>query len=143
MLLIIDNLGYLRNHVAAALHLHPIANFHAQPFDLVHVMQRGVSHRCASDQNRRQHRDWREFASAPHLNANVFQLCNPRSRCIFISNRPARSLARESEFILQRGTIHFQDDAVNLIRQRLALFFPLPNECPRLVDRHAPACDSD
>ena len=49
MVFIINHLRHFRNYIPAALHLHPVANLHAQALDLIHVVQRGISHRCAAD----------------------------------------------------------------------------------------------
>src|ERR1035441_6625229 len=54
MLLVLDNLHDLRNHIAAALDLNPIANLYAQFLDEVHVVQRGARYRCASDRDGRE-----------------------------------------------------------------------------------------
>ena len=56
MILVLDHLRNLGDHVAAALDLHPVADLHAQPLDLVHVVQRGVADGRSADQHRRQHR---------------------------------------------------------------------------------------
>ena len=134
VIFVVDDLRDFGDHVAAALHLHPIANLDAQTLDLIHVVQCGVSDGRAADQNRRQHCDGRELASAPHLHADVFQLRDSGARGIFVSNRPARGFSGESEFILQRNAIDFDYDAINLIRQRIALCLPLPDELPCFVD---------
>ena len=49
MVFIINDLRHFRNYIPATLHLHPVANLHAQALDLIHVVQRGISHRCAAD----------------------------------------------------------------------------------------------
>src|SRR5207237_10043782 len=119
--------------IAAALDLHPSADLHAQALDLVHVVQSGISHRGPADQYWCQHGHWRKLAGTPYLHTNVFQLRDPRPCRVFVRYGPAWSLAGEAEFVLQRDPIDFYDDAVDLIRQGIALAFPLLDEIPRLV----------
>src|SRR5580704_2630356 len=109
-----DDLGDFRDNVAAPLDLHPVADFHAQALDLIHIVQRGIAHRGAADQHWGQFGDWREFPGAADLHANAFDLRDSGARCIFIGDGPARSLAGEAEFVLQAGAIHFDDDAIDL-----------------------------
>ena len=49
MLFVVDDFDDLRNHVAAAFHLHPVADLHAQALDFIQVVQRGIPHRRAAD----------------------------------------------------------------------------------------------
>ena len=85
--------------------------------------------------NRRQFGDGREFPGAANLPANVFQFRDSRARGVLVGDRPARSFAGEAEFVLQAGAIDFDDDAVDLVGQRIALGFPLLDEGPDFVHR--------
>ena len=134
MIFILDDLRNFWNHVTAALHLHPVADLYAQALDLVHVMQRGVANGCAADQNWSQHRHRRQFPRAANLHSDVFQLRDSCTRSIFIGYCPARSLARKPKFVLQRCAVDFDDDAIDLIRQRFPFFFPMPDKRPCFVD---------
>src|SRR5579859_7744056 len=57
------------------------------------------------------------------------------ARGVLVGDGPARGFAGEAEFVLQRGAVDLNDDAVDLIRQRLALTFPLPDEFPDFFHR--------
>ena len=133
MIFVFDHLRDLGDHVAAALDLHPVADLHAQALDLVHVVQGGVADGRAADGNRRQHRHRREFPGASDLHANVFELGDAGARGVLVGDRPARSFAGEAELVLQGGAVDFDDDAVDLVGQRVALGFPLLDEGPDFV----------
>ena len=45
---------------------------------------------------------------------------------VLVGDRPTRSFAGVSQFILQRGAVHFDDDAIDFIAQAFALAFPFP-----------------
>ena len=72
--------------------------------------------------------DWCEFSRAPNLNEDVFNLSYSSARSIFVGDRPARSFASESEFILQGNAVDFDHDAIDLIGQAFALSFPFLDE---------------
>ena len=129
MIFVFDDLRDFRNHVAAALDLHPVADLHAEALDLVHVVQGRVADGGAADRNRSEHRNRSKFSRAPDLHANVFELRDSGARRVFVGDRPARGFAGEAEFVLQSGAVDFDDDAVDLVRQRVALTFPLLDEC--------------
>ena len=65
---------------------------------------------------------------------NLLDLRDSASRCVFVSDCPARGFAGESELPLQRNAVDLDHHAVDLIRQRLAFFFPLTDKLPRLVE---------
>ena len=113
--------------------LHPVADLHAQPIDLIHVVQGRIADCSPPNQDWGQHGHGRQLARSADLNANVFQLRDSRSCRVFVGDRPARSFASEPEFVLQCDPIDFHDDAVDLIRQGIALAFPLLDEIPHLV----------
>src|SRR5437764_15151470 len=52
MLLVLDYLDDFGNHVAAALYRYPVADLHAQPLNLVGIVQRGAGDSGASDAHR-------------------------------------------------------------------------------------------
>src|SRR6185437_6201481 len=47
--IIIYNPYNLRDHIAAAFHFHPIADLHAEPLDLIHVVKSGTAHSRPAD----------------------------------------------------------------------------------------------
>ena len=93
-------------------------------------MQRGVAYRGATDEDRLQLGDGREFAGPADLHANAFDLGYASPCGIFVGNRPARCLAGEAKLVLQACAIDFHDDAIDFIGQRLTLGFPLLDEGP-------------
>ena len=128
------------NDVATALHLHPVADFHAQALDLIHVVKGRVADGGAADRNRRQFGDRRELAGTPHLYADAFNFRDARARGVLVGNRPARRLAGKTQFGLEGSAIDLDDDAIDFVGQRLALFFPALDEFPDLLHifRHGP-----
>src|SRR4029077_1072277 len=99
--MIFVDLDNLWNHIATALYSDPVADLHAEAPNLVHVMQGRVANGRPADQNRHQFRDRRQFAGTASLPTNVFQFGDSAARRILVGNRPPRSLAGETEFILQ------------------------------------------
>ncbi len=123
--LVFQHLHDFGDHIAAALHLHPIANAHAQAIDLVHVVQRGAADRGAADRYRLQPCHRRQLSGAAHLHLDVFNLRLARARRVLVGDRPARSFAGEAQLLLQRNAVDLHDDAVNFVGQGVALAFPL------------------
>ena len=115
MIFVVENPCDLWNHIAAAFNFNPIADLRAEPFDLVHVVQRGAADGGAADRDRLQLRDRGEFPSTPDLHVNIFDLRNTGPRCVFVSNRPARSLAGEAELPVQSRAVDFDHDSINFV----------------------------
>ena len=111
-----------------------------QPLDFVHVVQRRAADRDAADLHRLEHRHRRERARAAHLKDDVVHDRRFLPRRIFVGHGPARGLGREAQFLLQRDFVHLDHDAVDFIRQFLALAFPRIDEFFHRVERvaHAP-----
>src|SRR5439155_9977974 len=78
--------------------------------------------------------DWGEFPRTPDLHVNIFDLRNARPRCIFVSNRPARSLAGKAELPVQSRTVDLDHDSINFVRQAFALLLPFADESPHFVE---------
>ena len=95
-----DDLG---DHIPAALHQHPIADLYSEPIDLVLIVQGGAFHRCPPDWDRPQRRKRREFAGAPDLNQDVFDLRDSRTSCVLVSNGPARRFSGETKLPPEMG----------------------------------------
>src|SRR5579871_3899554 len=112
MIFVVDDLRDFRDHVAATLDLHPVADLYSQALDLIHVVQRGIADGCTADQYGRQHRDRSQFSRAAHLNPDIFQLSDAGTSRVFVGDCPARGFAGESKFILQAGAVDFYHDAV-------------------------------
>ena len=118
--LVLQHLDDLGNDVATALHRDPVADAHAQPLDLVHVVQGGAAHRGSANRYRLQRGHRRQLSGASHLHQDVFDLRFARARRKLVGNRPARRLAGEAQLILQADAIDFHHDAVDLVRQLVA-----------------------
>src|SRR5580704_13049071 len=101
MVFVFDYARDFGNHVAATFHFHPVADFYAEAVDLVHVVEGGATDRGATDGNWPERRYRREFAGAPDLHQNVFDRGDAPTRCIFVSDGPARGFAGVAEFLLQ------------------------------------------
>src|SRR5437667_2255576 len=82
MIFVVENPCDLGNHIAAALDFDPVADLPAEPFDLVHVVQRGAADGGAADRNRLQLRDWGEFPRTPDLHVNICELRYGRPLCL-------------------------------------------------------------
>ena len=136
----LDHLDDVRNHFPGALDDHGVADAQAQPLDFVHVVQRRTADRDAADLHRLEHRHRRERARAPHLKNDVVHDRRFLPRRIFVGDGPARSLRRETQFLLQRDFVDLDHDAVDFVRQFLALAFPGIDEFFHRLERmaHAP-----
>src|SRR5437764_134295 len=134
VLFIVDNFRHLRDDVAAALDLNPIADLYPQTLDLIHVMQRGTAHGGAADRNRFESRNRRKLAGTAHLHMNIFDLSDSAARRVLVSDRPSRSFAGKSKLALQRRAVYFDDNPVNFVGQRFAFFFPLADKLPDFVE---------
>ena len=104
----------------------PIADVLAH--DIGFVVQRRHLYRHAADRHGFEYRVRIEFARAAHVDADVEQF-RPRFGCAKLEGRrPTRILPRVSELRLQREIVDLDDDAVDLVWQRVALRFPVPAE---------------
>ena len=70
-----------------------------------------------------QHGDRRQLARAPHLYRDVFDLRDAGTGRKLISHGPARRAPGIAKTPLQRRLIDLDDDAVDLVAQRVALSF--------------------
>src|SRR5436309_11895554 len=84
MLAVVNYACDLGDDIAPTLDLHPIADLHAQPLDLIHVVERGPAYGGSADGHRLEFRDWRELSSSANLHANVFDLRDAPARSIFV-----------------------------------------------------------
>src|SRR5881227_867117 len=134
MIFVVNHARHFRNDVAAALDFDPVANLYPQALYLIHVVQRGAADSGAANGYRLELRNRRQLSCAPYLYMNLLDLRDSASRCVFVSDCPARGFAGESELPLQRNAVDLDHHAVDLIRQRLAFFFPLTDKLPRLVE---------
>ena len=115
MIFVIHHADDFRDDVAAALDLDPIANFHPQALDLVHVVERSAADRGAADGNGFQHRHRSEFSGTAHLHDNIFNLRDSSAGGVLVGDGPARCFAGVAEFLLDGAVIDFDHDAVDLV----------------------------
>src|SRR5262249_44479130 len=79
-------------------------------------------------------RYWSEFACTSDLHTNVFHFRDTAARRVLVSDGPARSFSREAQAVLYTRGVHFDDDAVNLVRQLVTHGFALGDESEHLID---------
>src|SRR5436305_1535200 len=113
--LVLNDLDYFGNHVAAALHHDPIADLDAQPLNFIFIVQCGPADRSASDWNRSQPCHWGELAGASYLHLDVLDLRGSTAGRVFVSDGPTRGLTGESQPLLQPRGVYLDDDSVNLV----------------------------
>ena len=105
---------HLRNHLAGALHLHPVAHAQVLLPDQRLVVQRGQPHRGAADLHRLEHGERVERAGAPDVHLDVEQ---PRVGDVgreLARDRPARlASAHHAQLVLQRQRVHLHHAAVD------------------------------
>ena len=89
------------DHVARAADHHRVADAHVLAPHFVLIVQRGVGHRDASDEDRRQPRHRGERAGAAHLHVDAEHRGQRFLRRIFVRHRPARFARDKAEFRLQ------------------------------------------
>ena len=123
--LVFQNLHDFGNNIATALHLHPVANAHAQPIDLVHVVQRGSADGGTADGHGLEPCHRRQLTGAAHLHLNVFDLRLARVRGVLVRDGPARGFAGEAQLLLQPNAVDLHHDAVSFVGQAVSLAFPL------------------
>src|SRR5690349_2320383 len=134
MILVLDHFYYFGNHIAAAFDQHPVADLHTKTINLILIVQRGPLHRRSADRHWTQSSKRREFAGAADLHEDVLDLRDSRTRSVLVSNRPARSLAGESELPPLLGGIDLDDDSIDLIWKLLALRFHLVDEIENFIE---------
>ena len=128
MIFVVQHASDFGDHIATTFHFYPVANFYAQAFDEIHIVQSGATHRGAADGDRLQHGRRCKLSSSAYRDHHVFDLRDAAAGSEFIRNRPARSFAREAEFVLQRNAIDFDNDAVDFVRKTVAALFPVLNK---------------
>ena len=144
-------LDHLRDHIARPLHHHPVTRPHAQPRDLVAIVQRDIGDGDPAHQHRGEPADRRQLARPPDLNIDALQRgLGPFGR-EFAGNRPARCLGHKAEPCLIIEPVHLIDHAVYLIIEIRPVFGDVPVANKTFIERlaagkkradgHAPAGD--
>ena len=132
MIFIFHHPHHFGDHVSPALDHDPVTDLHAQSLDLILVMQGGAGDGGAADENRCERGYRRELSGAAHLHQDVLNPGNAGARRVFIGNRPARRFAGEAQLVLNGSVVNLDDNAVNLVRQGIALLLPLADEAQHL-----------
>src|SRR5690349_21671689 len=134
MVLVFHHLYDLRDYIAAALHLYPVADLDPEAFDLVHVVQRGPAHSRSADWNRLEMSDRSQLSRPSHLRNNVLDLRHGRACGVLVCDSPTGCLASKTELLLQRQPVHHNDDAIDLVRQAVAFLLPFLDERPNFLE---------
>ena len=117
---------HLRDDVAGALDQHPVADAHAEPLDLVAIVQGRVGDGDAADADRLQPRDRGQLAGAADLDVDRLEHRLGLLGRELVGDRPARRLRDEAEPLLPVEPVDLVDDAVDVERQVGALRLDRP-----------------
>src|SRR5258708_1565841 len=90
VVLVVDDLDHFRNHVAAALDFHPVADSYAEAIDLVHVVERGAGNGGAANRDGFEPRHWSKLSSSAYLRNNVFDLRDAAAARALVGDGPTR-----------------------------------------------------
>ena len=132
--LLLHHLDDIRNDFARALHHHRIPIVHAQPLDLIDVVQRDVSDGYAADEDRLEVADGRELAALADLPAHILQHRRLLLGLVLVGDYPARGFAGRPQLLALLERIDFEHNAVGHERQLGPDLFKLVNALDRLVD---------
>jgi hypothetical protein len=124
---------HLGNHVAGTPHHHGVADAHVLAPRLRLVVQRGIGHRHAADEDRRQARHRRDRPGAADLHLDRLHRGQCLFRRILVRHRPARLARDEAEALLQRQRIHLVHHAVDVEGQRIAHLAHAGMKCDQAV----------
>ncbi len=125
MLRVFDDGDDLGDDVAAALDLDEVADADAEAGDLVGVVQGGAGDGGAADEDRHERGDGGDLAGAADLEVDAFEPGDAGARGELVGDGPARGLAGEAEAALLRGGVDLDDDAIDLVAERVAEGFGL------------------
>ena len=98
-----------------------VADANALPAHLEQVVQGRVRDRRAADEDRLELGHRRQLAGAADLDLDRVERRRPLLRRILLRHRPARLARLEAELVLQGAVVDLVDDAVDLVRQGVAL----------------------
>ena len=119
-------LDHLRDHVAGALEDDAVADPHAQPRDLVAVVQRDVGDRDPADQHRGEPPDRGQLAGAADLDVDGLQRRLGALGGKLVRQRPARRLGDKAQPRLPVEPVDLVDHAVDVIGQLRRARSPMP-----------------
>ena len=113
--LVLHDLDDLRDDVAGALDRHGVADPHAEPLDLVLVVQGRVLHHHAADGDRLELGDRRQRAGAADLDLDVADDGRRPLGGELVRDRPARRARHKAETLLPVEAVDLVDDAVDVV----------------------------
>ena len=116
----IDPADHFGDDIAGAPDDHRVADAHVLAPHLEQVVQRRVRDRRAADEHRLELGDRRQLAGAADLDLDRVQQRRLLLRRVLLRHRPARLARLEAEPLLQRAIVDLVDDAVDVVRQRVA-----------------------
>ena len=129
----------LRDDVARALQHDAVAGAHAEPRDLVGIVQRRVGHDDAADRHRLEPRDRGQLAGAADLDVDSLKRRLGALGGEFVRQPPARRAPDEAEPRLPVEPVDLVDDAVDVERQVGALGLDRLVGRQRPIERRRPA----
>jgi hypothetical protein len=135
--LVVNDLDHLRDDVAGALDRHRVADPHAQPLDLVLIVQGGVLHHHTADRDGFELRNGRQRAGAADLNFDVAHHGRGALGGELVRNRPARRARHEAETLLPIQPVGFIDHTVDVVFELGALQLDVVMEGQELLGRLA------
>jgi len=103
------------DHFAGAFDQDRVSGVDAEALDFVHIMERGFRDGDAADLHRLENGEGREDAGAADADFNLLQDRRFLVSLIFVSDCPAGSFGRETQFVLQADFVDLHDDAVNFV----------------------------
>src|SRR5258708_21244195 len=113
----------------------------ADAFDVILIVQRNVLHDDAADADRLELADRGEGAGAPDLDFDIPEHGHGALGREFVRDRPARRARHETEALLPVDTVHFVDDAIDVVVEMGPLRLDLPMEDEQFIYRTANSCE--
>ena len=120
----LDDFEDVGDDLAGALDEHGVVDVQTEAVDFVHVVERGAADGDAADLDGFQDGDGSERSGAADLEDDFIDDRGFLACGILVGDGPARGFRGEAEFALERGGIHFDDDAVDVVGKFFALGVP-------------------
>ena len=130
-----DNLNNLRNDLAGFFDDDRIADSQTQSFDLIEVVERRMPHRRSGQLHRVHNRPRRNGSQLTHLIVNASQNAVRLLGCELVCDAPARIATGRAEYLTLLEYIHFDHQAIRLIRQPMPPLVPFRKPIDDTVDR--------
>src|SRR5262249_15648955 len=124
----LHNANDFGNHVAAALEKNAIVELHAEPCDLVLVVQSRVADRGPTPLGRIRLCHWCQSPRPADLHADVQQPGCRLTGAKLDGECPARRFCSTAELFLKFDGIDLDDHSVDFVVEVVAVFFPMATE---------------